>query len=539
MNRLIQHWVIEQAEQQSDATAIVWKDRRVTYGELDAASNRLANHLRSLGASKGDRVGFCIPKSPEAIIAMLGILKADCAYVPIDVECPASRVQKVIEACEPVCILGSKQSRRLLDEVFADGFAADTVVGCLEDQAIELSSIDCRFFNADLSQVSDAPREFETQSDDLAHILFTSGSTGTPKGVMITHANVVHYVNWTVKYFDMTSEDRVSGHAPLHFDLSTQDTYAAFAAGCELHPVPPELNLVPHKLAAFIRDRQLTQWFSVPSILNYLCKFDAIEQNDFPHLKRLMWCGEVLPTPTLMYFMKKLPDVQFTNLYGPTEATIASSFYTVAECPENETDQIPIGIPCDGEELLVLDDQKLPAPIGQIGDLYISGVGLSPGYWKDQEKTDGVFVPDPRTIEPRRIYKTGDLAKLGDDGLVYYIGRADTQIKSRGYRIELGEIETALNAIDVLDESAVVAIDTGGFENKAICCAWVPKPGTDVTIAELKKRLADAVPRYMIPQHWMSFERLPKNANGKIHRPQLREQFTAEVGTPQVESATK
>jgi len=539
MNQLIQEWVIDQARQNPSATAILWKEQRITYGDLDAASNRLANHLRSLGASKGDRVGFCIPKSPEAVIAMLGVLKADCAYVPIDVECPASRVRKVIEACEPICILGSYQSRKLLSEVFVDGFASDTILGCLENEPIDIPGIGCRFTLVDLDQQSAAPRQFECCRDDLAHILFTSGSTGTPKGVMITHANVIHYVNWTVRYFGMTSTDRVSGHAPLHFDLSTQDTYAAFAAGCELHPVPPEVNLVPHKLAAFIRDRKLTQWFSVPSILNYLCKFDAVEQADFPHLKRLMWCGEVLPTPTLIYFMNKLPQVEFTNLYGPTEATIASSFYTVPKCPRNETDQIPIGTPCDGEELLVLDDQKLPAPIGQTGDLYISGVGLSPGYWKDREKTDSVFVQDPRTIELRRIYRTGDLARLGDDGLVYYTGRADTQIKSRGYRIELGEIETALNTIELLDESAVVAIDTDGFENKAICCAWVPKPGSDLTIAEIRKQLGSSVPRYMIPQHWLSFERLPKNANGKIHRPQLREQFTAEFGPSQLEPATR
>lgn len=535
MQRLIQHYVIHQAGIRPEAVAIVWKNRTLTYGELDEASNRLANHLRDLGAVKGDRICFCIPKSPEAIVAMLGIMKADCAYVPVDIECPASRVRKVLEACEPFCVLTNSQSVKLLDEVLADGFGSEILIGCLEEPPVS-KNFAVQFSRTDLNAVSAESRMFENTSCDAAHILFTSGSTGTPKGVVITHSNVVRYVDWVVDYFGMTEKDRVSGHAPLHFDLSTQDTYAAFAAGCELHPVPPELNLLPHKLSAFIRGQELTQWFSVPSILNYLCKFDVVAENDFPHLKRLMWCGEVLPTPTLMYFMRKLPAVQFTNLYGPTEATIASSYYTVPTCPESETEQIPIGTPCDGEELLVLDEQKLPAAIGQIGDLYIAGAGLSPGYWRDQEKTDAVFLQDPTCIAKRRIYKTGDLATLGEDGLVYYVGRADTQIKSRGYRIELGEIETALNAIPFLDETAVVAIDTGGFENKAICCAWVPKPGCEVTIAQIKAKLSDTIPRYMMPQHWMSFELLPRNANGKTHRPQLREIFAAEFGPKTAET---
>jgi amino acid adenylation domain-containing protein len=538
MQRLIQHWVIRQAGIRPDATAIVWKKQRMTYRELDEASNRLANQLREVGAVRGDRVCFCIPKSPEAIVAMVGILKADCVYVPVDVACPAARVRKVIDACEPVCILVSEQSSNLLNVVLADGCCSNATVGCQEEQHLVMSYFTTAFCAADLANTSAESCPSLNTSDDAAHILFTSGSTGTPKGVVITHANVTTYVDWTVHHFGMTEDDRVSGHAPLHFDLSTQDTYAAFAAGCELHLVPPELNLLPQKLAGFIRDSRLTQWFSVPSILNYLCRFDVVAQDDFPDLKRLLWCGEVLPTPTLIYFMQKLPEVQFTNLYGPTEATIASSFYTVPACPNSDSDQIPIGTPCDGEELLVLDDQQLPVLAGQTGDLYIAGTGLSPGYWRDQEKTDTVFLKDASGIMARRIYSTGDLARIGDDGLVYYIGRADTQIKSRGYRIELGEIETALHAVELLDDAAVVAIDSGGFENKAICCAWVPKSDHNATIAEIKQQLADLIPRYMIPQHWLTVDQLPRNANGKTDRPLLRKLFAAEFGPKTPDDST-
>jgi acyl-coenzyme A synthetase/AMP-(fatty) acid ligase len=229
--------------------------------------------------------------------------------------------------------------------------------------------------------------------------------------------------------------------------------------------------------------------------------------------------------------MQRLPHVTFTNLYGPTETTIASSYYTVPSCPVDDKAPIPIGIGCEGEDLLVLDEQLHPLPPGDIGDLYIRGAGLSPGYWRSPEKTSAVFLPNPSDPSDR-IYKTGDLAKVGDDGLVYYLGRADSQIKSRGYRIELGEIETALHSLGCLRECAVVAIDSEGFEGKAICCAFVCLPDSPVTPAFLSKGLSGLVPAYMLPSRWMIFDRLPQNANGKIDRPKLREAFTEETRQP-------
>ena len=165
---------------------------------------------------------------------------------------------------------------------------------------------------------SPEPLTYENKRHDPAHILFTSGSTGTPKGVVISHANVIHFVEWAVRYFGMAPSDRNSGHPPLPFDLSVFDIFGTFAAGAQLFPVPGKLNVEPHKLADFIRDNNLTQWFSVPSLLHYMAKFDVVRPNDFPALKRVLWCGEVFPTSSLIYWMKRLPHVQFTNLYGPT-----------------------------------------------------------------------------------------------------------------------------------------------------------------------------------------------------------------------------
>jgi acyl-coenzyme A synthetase/AMP-(fatty) acid ligase len=277
-----------------------------------------------------------------------------------------------------------------------------------------------------------------------------------------------------------------------------------------------------------VRDANLTQWFSVPSVLNLMAKFDVVRQDDFPGLRRVLWCGEAIPTPTLIYWMRRLPHVRFSNLYGPTEATIASSCHTVARCPTDERESIPIGSACGGEELLVLDDQLRPVATGEIGDLYIRGVGLSPGYWRDPDKTRGAFLIYPDGTGPQdRIYKTGDLARRGADGLYYFIGRADTQIKSRGYRIELGEIEAALHSLPGLQEGAIVAIQSQGFEGWLICCAYVPAAQRDVSPNSLRKGLSELVPGYMLPARWMRYDLLPKNDNGKIDRPRLKDAFLA------------
>ena len=527
MTQLLQNWVRIQAERRPEAVAVVMDEEALTYQQLEEATNRLARLLKASGCSRGDRVCFAIPKSPAAIIAILGILKADCIHVPIDTSSPAPRVAKVLKASQPRYVLGVGASGSLLDELFSDEVLCRSIgVGWMEKSAQDRNFTPA-FTWSDVAGCSSQPLDCQNASNDPAHILFTSGSTGEPKGVVITHANVIHFVEWATRYFGMTNSDRVSGHPPLHFDLATFDVFGAFAVGAQLHLVPPDLSLLPNKLADFMRNSELTQWFSVPSVLNYMAKFDVVKFNDFPTLKRLLWCGEVFPTPALAYWMGRLPKVAFTNLYGPTEATIASSYYTVPSCPL-DNQPIPIGTACDGEELLVLDSELHPVPAGEVGDLYIGGIGLSPGYWRNPEQTDLAFVTDGAG---HRIYRTGDLARMGKDGLVYFVGRADTQIKSRGYRIELGEIEVALNAFKELKESAVVAIPTDGFENNLMCCAYVIQENGRISASELRQNLSAVLPAYMLPSRWMAFAQLPKNANGKIDRRKLQDSFALEAAT--------
>lgn len=529
MAKLLQDWVAVQAEQRPEATAVVMGQERMTYAEVDARSTQLARILKEKGISRNDRVCLLMPKSPAALLAILGVLKADAMYVPLDPQSPAARLARIIDSCEPRWLLAGGGVEALLEEILrAIEVRCSVAVGWMGPDKAEGENFRAEFSATDFASYPIAPLDSRNRSEDAAHILFTSGSTGMPKGVVITHSSVIHFVDWATAYFDIGPGDRNSGHSPLHFDLSTFDIFGTFAAGAELHLVRPELNILPNRLADFIRGSELTQWFSVPSILNHMAKFNVVAFHDFPALKRLLWCGEVFPTPALMCWMKRLPHVTFTNLYGPTEATIASSFYTVPSCPEDERAPIPIGTACAGEELLVLDESLRPVPPGEVGDLYIRGVGLSAGYWRDQEKTREAFLPNPNGDDPTdRIYKTGDLAKVGPDGLVYLLGRTDSQIKCRGYRIELGEIEAALNAIAGVQECAVVALPTDGFEGTVICCAYLPVAGADINPVALRRELSGTLPSYMLPTRWLAFEQFPKNPNGKTDRRRLKEAFEA------------
>jgi amino acid adenylation domain-containing protein len=514
LTALLQERVSRTVASRPDATAVVMGEERLSYSELERRANRLARLLVESGVRPGDRVCLVQPKAPAAVVSILATLKAGAIYVPIDVTNPAVRVGLIITAAEPRLLLASPEAAELVAAL-----AGDVMVG-----AVGGALAGAAFGPGDDAALSEEPLGAAVQPEDPACLLFTSGSTGVPKGVVITHAMVGAFLDWALEHFGHQPGERISGHPPLHFDLSTFDIYGTLSAGAELHLVPPNV-LLPAQLAAFIRDSELTQWFSVPSTFAYMARFGVIGDGDFPTLRRIVWCGEVLPTPVLAHWMQRVPQASYTNLYGPTETTIASSWYTIPGPIEDVTSPIPIGFPCAGEDILVLDEELRAAPAGEIGELCIAGVGLSPGYWREEERTRAAFVVDPHT--GRRLYRTGDLGRRDEDGLLHFLGRKDSQIKSRGYRIELGEIETALTAVDGVAECAVVGAPSDGFEGTAICCAWVPRPGATLDSVRLRQALTEALPSYMLPSRWRAFDELPKNVNGKIDRRLLREMFAA------------
>ncbi len=527
MSQLLHHYAASSAARDPSATAIVLGDEHLSYGRLVSESRRLARVLLEAGVQPGDRVALLVPKSPAAIIGMHGVLEVGAAYVPVDLGGPAPRVARVIGAAEPRAVLAAGPAAGLLDALAGGGALDGVRVVSVDPEWSGGRRPIADYGPADWAGLADDPLEAEGSSEQLAHILFTSGSTGTPKGVQITHAMVGAFVAWAVEHFGIARGERISGHPPLQFDLSTFDVYATLKAGAELHLVPGPANMLPGALADFIRDNALDQWFSVPSTLAFMLRSGVIEQGDLPTLKRVLFCGEAMPTPVLAEWMRRVPHARYTNLYGPTETTIASSYWDVPAVPEDETKPVPIGVACPGERLLVLDEERRPLPRGQIGEIFIAGVGLSPGYWRDAATTEAAFVPDPSSNA--QMYRTGDLGWVGEDGLFRCAGRVDSQIKHRGYRIELGEIETALNALGELRECAVVAVETDGFEANVICCAYVPRE-REVAPSRLRAALARTLPTYMLPTRWLAFDALPTNANGKIDRRALREDLDLAKG---------
>jgi len=524
---LLDDLVRDAAERAPDAVAMVDGERTATYAELWERAGRLACLLQSAGCLPGDRVGLLQPKSLEAVIGILGALRAGCVYVPLDPAGPAPRLARILGACEPALLLVSGSAAKRAEEVLGELPAATRPRAARVDpapgSAVE-GGVAMLFSGADLAHAPAAVAPHGRQPEDAAHLLFTSGSTGIPKGVAVPHRSVRRFIDWANPTFGVTAADRHSGHSPLFFDLSTYDLFGTFAAGAQLHLVPTELNLLPHRLAAFIRDRALTQWFSVPSLLTHLAGFDAVRHGDFPALRRLLWCGEVLPTATLVHWMTRLPQVTFTNLYGPTETTIASSYYRVPEVPADPRAPIPIGSACGGEEILVLDQDLRPCSPDEEGDLCIRGEGLTLGYWRDPEATARAF----RDLPGGRVYCTGDRARIGADGLIYFLRRADLQIKSRGYRIELGEIEVALASLPEVREGAVVALASAGFEGTRIACAYVLRTPQAATPAVLRARLACNLPGYMLPSEWRELAALPRTGNGKLDRRAVEESFRGE-----------
>ena len=312
---------------------------------------------------------------------------------------------------------------------------------------------------------------------------------------MITHDTVLAFVDWALRHFGAKPGDRISGHPPLHFDLSTFDIYATLAAGAELHLVPASLGIDPRGTASFIRDRALTQWFSVPSRADLPRAFDAVAQDDFPALERLLWCGEVLPTPVLAHWMRRLPHVRFTNLYGPTEATIASAATTT--CPRSPPTRplpVPIGRACEGEELLVLDEAMAPVPAGEIGELYIGGVGLSPGYWRDPEKTAAAFRADPVAGERASTAPATWRAPTSTASCTSS-GAPTRRSRAAGTASSSARSRPRWPRVAGVRECAVVGVDTGGFEGTTICCAYSVAEGHELPPTELRSAVAELAAR--------------------------------------------
>ncbi len=518
MAYILQQLLTRSAALYPEKPAVWARKRSLTYRELDERSTQLAYLLRRRGLEKGDRVGIFFPKCVESLVCMFGVLKAGGVYVPLDPQAPADRVGYIIGNCGIRVLLTNKERRAALGEDVIEGL--DYCVMTDDSGANGSGAKVVPWAMLSEYPASPAPEIVMTETD-LAYILYTSGSTGRPKGVMLSHQNALTFVEWCADKFKIRAEDRLSNHAPLHFDLSVFDVYNAMEAGATVYLVTEDLALFPTTLANFIEQQQITVWYSVPSALMLLLLHANMKAEKLPHLRTILFAGEVFPMKYLKQLADLLPNVELFNLYGPTETNVCTYYHVERERLAG-MDKLPIGIACENTEVFAVSDQdQIVTKPGVEGELYVRGPAVTYGYWADTEKTKKMVVPN--RFQPNfneSMYRTGDLVTLAEDGNYYFQGRRDSQIKSRGYRIELGEIESALLSHPGVREAAAVAIpdDLVGNRIKAVVAAHETQV---LQIAELQQFCATRIPKYMIPEQIEFLEALPKTSTGKIDRVRL------------------
>jgi amino acid adenylation domain-containing protein len=516
--RLLSELVEAAAARAPERPAVVDGDRSLTYAELDAVPNQLTHLLADRGVSRGDRVGLFLDKSLESLVGIYGVLKAGAAYVPLDPGAPLTRLAYIAGNAGLRCLLTSTEKAGDWAELARAPIETLVVLnGDVEPEAAP-PGVDI-LGPAALDAYRDDPPVVRCSPDDLAYILYTSGSTGDPKGVMLSHLNALGFVHWAADEFQVSERDRLSSHAPLHFDLSVFDLYAAARAGAAVVLVPPQISIFPVELARFMRDTEISVWYSVPSILTMLVLRGKLHEVELPTLRTILFAGEVFPTKYLHELMQLLPGVRFANLYGPTETNVCT-WYEVPRFAGEPPDSIPIGKAITGVEVFAVTDDGRTAAPDEVGELYVRGPTVMHGYWGDAERT-------ARSLEPsegangHRVYRTGDLARRDADGDWLYLGRRDTQIKSRGYRIELGEIELALNLHPDVVECAVIAVPDDVVTNR-IKAFVVTRDA--VAEADLVGFCLDRLPRYMVPEFFEFRDELPKSSTGKIARKALTQE---------------
>lgn len=522
MDHLLHNLLRRSAELYPDRTAVEDGERNVTYAELEVRSNQMAALLLELGVNRGDRVGLFLDKSIESVIGIYAALKSGCAYVPLDARAPAARLAYIARDCDLRVVVSSVERARSLGGWVALGASLETVI-VANALAVDPQNAPDRISIRTARDVERQDRSLpsvEGIDQDLAQILYTSGSTGAPKGVMLSHLNALTFVKWAIERFEVVAQDRLSSHAPFHFDLSIFDLFAAAGAGAAVVLVPPELAIFPMQVKEFIAERRLTITYAVPSLLSMLTLRAGLKPGDLPDLRTVLFAGEVFPTRFLRRLMELLPHAAFFNLYGPTETNVCT-YYPVAHISADQTEAIPIGRAIPGVEVFaVTDDGRLAAP-GEVGELYVRGTTVMRGYWSDEERTERSLVRDPlREGRTDPAYRTGDLVRQELDGDYRLLGRRDHQIKSRGYRIELGDIESALYAHPAVVECAVVAFPDPIVTNRIT--AFVVALGR-VSQRDLIGFCGERIPHYMIPEQIELVPALPKTSTGKVDRQALQD----------------
>nr|AZF85940.1 non-ribosomal peptide synthase [Catenulispora sp.] len=490
--------------QSPDATALRFRDETLTYRELDARANRLARHLIARGAGPERIVAIAVPRSTAAVVGLLAVVKAGAAFLPVDTDSPAARLEQVFQDAAPLAVLATGETAAGLA-----GFGTQVVV--LDDRgtAAEIAA-------RDAAPVRDADRLSPLTPAHAGYVLYTSGSTGSPKGVLVPHAGIVNTVRWWQGRYPLTADDRVLLKTPLTFDPSIHEWLWTLSAGATLVVAEPDGHRDAGYLVRLIREAGVTSAQFVPATLREFVEHPGAA--GCTGLRHVLCGGQALPATVISRFFEVFghSGPELVNVYGPTEASIESTFWPVRRAPD--TGWAPIGRPIWNSRSYILDDDLRPVPPGQVGELHIGGAGLARGYLGRPDLTAKAFLPDPFAGDGARMYRTGDLVRWSAPDGLHFIGRTDSQVKIRGVRVELGEIEAALRTLPGVTDAAVL-VRTDRPDQYLV--GYLAGPGADTaagpqTSAQTVAALRALLPAVMVPGIFVALEELPVASNGKL-----------------------
>ncbi|MDB4991424.1 MAG: putative non-ribosomal peptide synthetase, partial [Myxococcaceae bacterium] len=498
---LLQELFETQAHARPEALAIIDPTHVLTYGELAQRAYAAAAQLQARGAASGDLVAVVMEKGWEQVVAVLGVLFAGCAYLPIDPGLPRERLHRLLELSGAQCALLQTHLSTLV----------------LPDD------VTCIFIDAQPVMPPHRYTRSRARPEDLAYIIYTSGSTGDPKGVMIDHRGAVNTVLDINRRFAIGPDDRVLALSALNFDLSVWDVFGVLAAGGAIVIPGAEELRDPARWADRLQDAQVTVWNSVPALMTLLVDYlDQEPERALPSLRLALLSGDWIPVALPARARGRLPGISLISLGGATEASIWSIAFPIQEVDPTWT-SIPYGTPLANQGFQVLDACQQPRPVWAIGDLYITGLGVAQGYFRDEARTRASFDEDPATGVRR--YRTGDLGRYLPDGNIEFLGRSDLQVKIQGYRVELGEIEAALGTHPSVQACAVIAV--GELRGAKRLAAFIVPSAEPALIHTLRDHLRAKLPEYMVPTSFASLETIPLSVNGKVDRAALAKLVTS------------
>jgi D-alanine--poly(phosphoribitol) ligase subunit 1 len=478
------------AKEYGDKTAIKFCDgTEISFAELESLSNRIANWLLEKGISKNQVVAIQNNKTAAGYAIMLACLKIGAIYTNFDSSNPKERLDKIFETAKPALIISDTEINPQEVENQKETLSEEILAG--------------------------------VTGENSAYIMFTSGSTGIPKGVLIKQESLLNFIDWGRTTYNITSKDVLTNVNPIYFDNSVFDFYCSIFNGASLGAFPKNIVEQPKKMLELIDKMGCTFWFSVPSFLIYLMNIKLLNKETFKTIRAFSFGGEGYPKDLLKKLYELYSDrAKFFNVYGPTEGTCICSAYKIQDSDFADMHGlVTLGHIAPNFDYLILDKNNNPS---KLGELCLIGAQLAVGYYNDKERTAKSFVNNPTNFcFEQKMYKTGDLVEEKEDGMLYFVGRADNQIKHMGYRIELEEIEANLIKLPCINQCAVVHGKTEKGFSKLI--AYI---ATDKTPEqkELRERLREFLPDYMIPNIFEFVEELPKNHNGKVDRVALKKQ---------------